>query len=105
MAAGEVDRVRVYLFRSEQEMLDAYFAHLPSKGVEYEGPYHPTLPDDEATYPYRSGCFVDGSRRSHHVFTVPPFVSSEVIGRDCDTVARWAWRGNADTPGAPTVWR
>jgi hypothetical protein len=70
-----------------------------------EGPYHPTLPANAARYPHRSGCFVDSSERAHHVFTAPPFVSAMVTGGDCDTVARWAWRGNADTPGAPTVWR
>ena len=119
----DVRWVSVTLFASERALLDAYFDRLAEFGFEpgqthagrcrpnrpAEGPYHPTLPEDQLEYPYRSGCFIDSAGRAHDIATSPPFVLSEVVGRskrgDTEAVRRFAWKGNQDIPGAPTIWR
>jgi hypothetical protein len=39
--------------------------------------------------------------------TLPPYVLVEVGGSvgDGSAVERFAWLGNQDVPGAPTIWR
>ena len=120
---GNVRRVSIGLFASERALLDAYFDRLAEFGFERgqthagrctpkrpsEGPYHPTLPKDRLEYPYRSGCFIDAAGRAHYIATSPPFVLSEVMGQskrgDIEAVEDFAWTGNQDIPGAPTIWR
>lgn len=116
-----VDRVRVYLFASEDDLLDAYFDRLAEQGLgrgkahrgrcepgkPSEGPYHPTTKRERADYPYRSGCFVDGKGRAHYLATTPPLVLAEVTGSSGDISAAegWSWRGNkGDVPGGPRIW-
>jgi len=116
-----VRRVSIQLFESEQALLDAYFDRLAEFGLEQgkthagrckpnrpsEGPYHPTLPEDRLEYPFRSGCFIDAAGRAHYIATSPPFVLSEVMGRskrgDIEAVEGFAWKGNQDVPGGPTI--
>ncbi len=119
LADPVVKRVRAYLFREQSDLVDAYFARLADMGLDRDKPhrgrcrpgrpsdepYHPTMPKERADYPYRSGCFIDGAGRAHFLVTSPPYVLSEVTGRDgdFDAVKGWAWSGNQDVPGGPTV--
>ena len=55
----------------------------------------------------RGGCYLDAGGNAHYTATVPPFALFEVEGKvgDVEAVERWAWLGNQDQPGGPTVWR
>jgi len=109
--------VRMFLFNSEAGMLDAYQARLGAHGVPIrtngtcaagqpsEGSY---VPGDGAGFvPQRGGCYVDEAGLAHALVTSPPYVLIEVDGSVADgpAVERFAWLGNQDVPGAPTIWR
>ena len=114
-----VDRVRLYLFSSQQDLLDAYATWLATHKIKArtnggrcltdrasEGGY---LPGDDhgIVVPERGGCYLDVNGMAHYGVTMPPFVFAEVDGkvRDIAAVEAWAWRGNQDVPGGPTIWR
>ncbi len=114
-----VERVTLYLFRSQEDLLDAYTnwltAHeIPPRsnggrcivGRASEGGYVPG-DDHGIVVAERGGCYLDAKGKAHYVATVPPFVLAEVDGKVADIAAveRWAWLGNQDQPGGPTVWR
>ncbi len=120
---ASVRGVSIGLYASERTLLDAYFDRLAAFGFERgqadavrcrpnrpsDGPYVPTLPEDQLEYPYRGGCFIDAVGRAHYIVTSPPFVLGEVMGRsrrgDVEAVKDFAWKGNQDVPGEPTLWR
>lgn len=112
-----VDNVTLYLFGSQQDLLTTYSALLaaqkvPSRthegrcisGRASEGAY---VPEDTQPAPERSGCYVDATGMAHYVATLPPSVLVVLDGKvkDIAAVQRWAWLGNQDQPGNPTVWR
>ena len=112
-----VSRVTLYLFGTQQDLLDTYTSRLGAHNVPMrtaegrcltgkasEGAY---VPEGPSYVPERNGCYIDASGKAHYVATRPPFVLMEVDGkvRDIAAVERWAWLGNLDQPGGPTVWR
>jgi hypothetical protein len=109
--------VRMFLFNSEADLLDVYQARLGAHGVPIrtnatcaagepsEGSY---VPGDGAGFvPERGGCYVDEAGLAHAIVTSPPYVLVEVDGSvgDGPAVERFAWLGNQDVPGGPTIWR
>jgi len=114
--SGVVGYMTLYLFGTQQDLLDAYMAQLADHKVQLrsgdeclvgktlEGAY---VPGDGLMLPNRNGCYLDESGKAHYVATLPPFVLAEVDGKVGDSAAvwSWAWAGNQDTPGSPTVWR
>ena len=115
-----VARTRLYVFPDQQELMDAYMTRLTANGVvpytnggrclvdqASEGGYVPGDGHPGITVNERGGCYRDANGDAHYAATLPPFVLVEVDGEvgDIAAVERWAWRGNRDQPGSPTVWR
>jgi hypothetical protein len=111
-----IDRIGVYQFASRDDLLETYFARLAEAGVKPrsgscpEGPGEAayTPGDSEADVaPYRNGCFVNEFGNANYRFTAPgAMVYVGILGKGKDLAALhdWAWRGNQDVPGSPTVW-
>jgi hypothetical protein len=58
--------------------------------------------------PYRLGCYLNEFGNANYRFTVPDslvYVGILGTGRDLGTLHDWAWLGNREVPGSPTVWR
>ena len=116
-AAAAVDSAAIYLFDTQQAMLGAYTAWLDGNSIRIrdrspgcgpdsvaEFPWIPTI--DDALPPERQACHVGLDGRARGAITLPPFVLVTFEGPAVDpaAVARWAWLGNKDQPGSPTVW-
>jgi hypothetical protein len=117
LIGSPVARVGYYLFESDTDMLDAYFARMTAEGIspdsgdgclesEGEGAY---IPWDEADgiSPNRRGCFVNGDGYGNYRLTLPgAHVYVGLLGRSAamSTLAEWAFFGNRDTPSYPTLW-
>jgi hypothetical protein len=114
---SSIASARIYLFNRASEMLGAYAAILDTNGVELrvdrpglstsEGSYWPG-PDTEAEPSEgRNARWLDDTGHGHYLATVVPYVVLDVAGTDAnvDALYGWAWRGNLDVPGDPTVWR
>lgn len=114
-----VDRVTLYLFDAQSDLLNTYLARLATHEVQprtntgrcaidraSEGAY---VPGDGGPnlVPERGGCYLDSIGKAHYAATLPPFVLVELDGTvgDIAAVERWAWLGNQDQPGSPTIWR
>jgi ABC-type transport system substrate-binding protein len=108
-----VSRIGFYLFENDAAMLDAYVSRMTAEGValdsgscsdgEGESAYTP----GEGTIPYRNGCFIDGEAVAIYGATLPgSHVSIQIRGRSADgrALEDFAWLGNQDTPGSPTLW-
>jgi hypothetical protein len=108
-----VARLGFYLFADEATMLDAYFERMASEGItresggcidgEGEGSYVPF----EGVSPYRDGCFINAEGYANYRATLPGAnVYVGILGRSDDmaALADFAWVGNQDTPGNPTLW-
>jgi len=112
-----IDRIGAYLFSSRDDLLETYFARLAEAGVkprsgscpEGAGEAAYTPGDSEADVaPYRQGCFVNEFGNANYRFTAagaPVYVGILGTGKDPAALHRWAWLGNEDVPGSPTVWR
>jgi hypothetical protein len=114
-----VARVTVVLFDTRQAMLDAYEVRLGAEdiprmtnggrcepGQASEGGYVPGdghgIVGEE-----RGACWFDADGIAHYVAAAPPFILLQVDGRagsDAPVVERFAWLGNQDQPGGPTLW-
>jgi hypothetical protein len=113
-----VESVVILRFPSADALLSTYFERIDNNGigrrshggrceagVASEGAYTPG--DGGATLmPGRSACWVDEAGTAHYLATISPWVLVEVTGTGGDTMAvqDWAWLGNRDQPGSPTVW-
>jgi hypothetical protein len=108
-----VARIGFYLFENDTDMVDAHVWRMTAEGValdsgscadgEGESAYTP----GEGMVPYRTGCFVDGDGIAIYRATLPgSHVAINIRGRSADTGALedFAWSGNQDTPGNPTLW-
>jgi hypothetical protein len=108
-----VARLGFYLFADEATMLDAYFERMASEGIteesggcvdgEGEGSYVPF----EGVCPYRNGCFINAEGYANYRATLPGAnVYVGILGSSDDmaALADFAWVGNQDTPGNPTLW-
>ena len=73
-------------------------------GVPSEGAYVPG-DDGEHFVPNREACFVDERGQAHYLATIPRLVLIDATGSssDAEAVRDWAWLGNRDQPGGPTV--
>lgn len=109
----DVAQVGFYLFANEATMLDIYFARMEDEGFaldsggcadgEGESAYIP----DEGVSPSRYGCFVNEQGYANLRMTLPGAnVYVGILGNSDDTAALsdFAWLGNQDTPGNPTLW-
>jgi len=65
--------------------------------------------DSEADLaPYRNGCFINEFGNANYRFTAPGapvYVGILGTGKDLAALHTWAWLGNQDVTGSPTVWR
>jgi hypothetical protein len=106
-------RLGFYLFDSDADMLDAYRFEMSAEGVafdsgtchdgEHEGAYTP----GDGFVPSRQGCFMDDEGRANYRAILPGdhVYVSVLSGRDdMSYVQDFAWLGNQDTPGRPTLW-
>ncbi len=120
-AASDVAaRASMVVFDTQAQLLDAYRAELAAQGiapqsnggrcepgVASEGGYvpgdgHPGFEPAE-----RGACWTDAAGTAHYVATLPPFILLQVDGRAGATISgveRFAWLGNRDQPGNPTLW-
>ena len=109
----EVARVGFYLFENDTDMLEAYRFQMDAEGValdsgscrdgEHEGAYTP----GDGFVPHRHGCFLNDEERANYRATLPTYhVSIAILGArdDMAYLEEFAWRGNQDTPGNPTLW-
>lgn len=115
-----VGRVTVYMFDTQKDLLAAYEARMAAHDVPMrtngglclpdirsEGGYVPGDGHEGIVVVERGGCYPDAHGKAHYVATVPPYVLFEVVGKtgNLEAVDRWAFRGNKDQPGGPTIWR
>jgi len=112
---GAVARFRVTLLTSTDDVLALYLAEMTARGVALnsggcvegngESTYIPG-PDD-VTEPYRNGCFV-ADVANFRAIDSSGRVYIAITGKSRDVSAEldaYAWKGNRDAPGAPTLWR
>ena len=118
LIGSPVARMGIYLFGSEADTLDAYWARMQAEGIglesgdgcidrQGENAYIPWDPADGIA-PYRLACFVNDEGYGNFRITLPgPHVYIGLLGRTADFSAldRWAFLGNTDTPSYPTMWR
>ena len=107
-----VDRIGVYRFTTQTDLLDTYFSRLAGYGVELGSGLCPQRAGEGAYVPgdgpYRLGCYLNEFGNANYRFTAPDaFVYVGILGtgEGFEELHDWAWLGNLDTPGAPTVWR
>ena len=108
-----VARLGFYLFESDEDMLEHYTARLQAEGVtlnhgscfdgEGDGQYLP----GEQEVAARNGCFITAEGVANYRLLLPgAHVYVGIVGHNIDTVelADYAFLGNRDTPGSPTIW-
>ena len=111
--------VRVDLFDEQATMLDAYAALTEAAGLApetnggscfegeaAEGAWVPG--ENPAAIPERGACWFDADGAPVYVATQPPYVLITVTGTpgsQLPSAHQYAWLGNEDVPGAPTIWR
>jgi hypothetical protein len=107
-----VERIGVYLFKTESDLIATYKERMAQEGVKLnsgicseglgEGPYVPGPEDESAN---RQACFLNDLGVANYRATLSP-VYIGLLGASSNTRALedFAWKGNQDTPGAPTIW-
>ena len=117
-ASDAVDRAVLYLFDSRQALLVAYGAEVAAHGIPRYSNGGRCEPDQASEGGYvpgdghgievaeRGACWRDGAGAAHYLATLPPYVLAQVDGTGADVtlVERFAWLGNRDQPGGPTLW-
>ena len=116
LVASPAARMGFYLFKTDDDMLDAYMARVSVENLvvdsgacgpgEGEGAYIPYGEDELA--PDRNACFVNDQGYGNYRATLSGVhVYFGLLGRtrDMRKLADWAWLGNQDTPGTPTLWQ
>jgi len=108
-----VARVGFYVFPSDEAMLDAYLARMAAEGVEldsgscHEGESEHAYTPGEGLLLDRAGCFINSAGFANYRATLAgPHVYIGILGRsdNMQALEDFAWRGNQDTPGNPTLW-
>jgi hypothetical protein len=112
-----VERAGFYLFPSSKSLLATYIERMAAEGVKlntgtcYEGesesPYTPGENDAEII-PERHGCFVNQYGVANYRATIPGgpvYVGLLGTSGNIRVLQDFAWEGNQDIPGAPTIWR
>ena len=108
-----VAEIGFYLFEDDAATVAAYLARMAAEGIalesggcadgEGEGSYVPY----EGQSPWRNGCFINDEGYANYRATLPgAHVYFGILGRSDDmaALAAFAWRGNQDVPGGPTLW-
>ena len=115
LIASPAARMGFYLFKNDADMLDAYMARVSVENLvvdsgacpnEGEGAYIPYGEDEVA--PDRNACYVNDQGYGNYRATLSGVhVYFGLLGRTkaMQTLADWAWLGNQDVPGNPTLWQ
>ena len=117
-ASDAVGRVGVTLFDTQDDLMRTYLGTLEEREVEPRTNGGRCLPDEPSQGAYtpgdegpelsatRSACFAREDGAVQFLATLPPFVLIELAGivADPEAVESFAWLGNQDTPGRPTIW-
>jgi hypothetical protein len=116
LIGSPVARAGYYLFANTDDLLDAYMARISVENLildsgacapgEGEGAYIPWA--DNETAPDRQACYVNDQGYGNYRATLSGFrVYVGLLGRTADmkSLEDWAWFGNQDTPGSPTLWQ
>jgi len=116
LVASPAARMGFYLFKNDDDMLDAYMARVSVENLIVdsgacvpgagEGAYIPYGEDELA--PARHACYMNAEGYGNYRATLPgAHVYMGLLGRseDMQKLEDWAWLGNEDTPGAPTLWQ
>jgi hypothetical protein len=110
---GLVDRFRLYRFATTDDLLATYLEDVadegltPGRGACFDGRGETAYMPGEGLVPFREACFVGRSGVSEYRVTYPEAqVLLAIVGRASppQELANWAWEGNEDVPGSPTVW-
>jgi hypothetical protein len=108
-----IAQVGFYLFDTDEAMLAAYFERMDAEGVAQEsgscqdGEREQAYTPGGADSPFRNGCFINAEGFANYRATIPGLhVYIGVLGDTDDTGALedFAWVGNQDQPGNPTLW-
>jgi hypothetical protein len=108
-----VARIGFYLFGDDQAMVDAYLARMQAEGVEggtgacSDGESEQAYIPGEGFATNRAGCFVNDEGFANYRYTITgDHVYVGILGRSADMAALqdFAWKGNQDVPGMPTLW-
>ena len=107
-----VARMGFYLFENDEAILDTYFARIRAAGLEKdsgacrdgEGESQYVPGDEEVAY--RHACFVNDEGYANYRAILAGGLYIGLLGRTDDPrqLEDFAWRGNQDIPGAPTLW-
>jgi hypothetical protein len=116
LVGSPVARAGYYLFKNDDDLLDAYMARVSVENLvvdsgacapgEGESAYIPYAENETA--PDRHACYVNDQGYGNYRATLPGFhVYVGLLGRTANmqTLEDWAWIGNVDTPGNPTLWQ
>jgi hypothetical protein len=102
-----------YQFTNDEHMLDAYLFRMNAEGIEldsgscYDGEAEHAYVPGEGLILERAGCFLNDEGFANYRYTVPgKHVYVGLLGNSADMLAleNFAWIGNQDTPGVPTLW-
>ncbi|HEV8282329.1 MAG TPA: hypothetical protein VGQ02_10740 [Candidatus Limnocylindrales bacterium] len=116
LIGSPVARMGYYLFRNDEDMLDAYVERTSAEGLvidsgacapgEGESAYIPYGEDEFG--PDRHACFVNDEGYGNYRATLSgAHVYVGLLGRTANmrSLEDWAWFGNQDVPGTPTLWQ
>jgi len=119
-ASDVAERVSMVMFDTQAQLLDAYDARVAAEGIKprsnggrcepagsSEGGYVPGDGHPGVVVVERGACWADAAGITHYLATLPPFVLVQVDGRGGTLISgteRFAWLGNQDQPGGPTLW-
>ena len=108
-----VARVGFYAFANDEDMLATYLARMQAEGVVVESgscnegeSEHAYIPDDGFAQD-RAGCFLNGDGFANYRYTISGnHVYVGLLGKSNNLAAleSFAWKGNQDMPGMPTLW-
>lgn len=108
-----VARIGFFSFPDDATMLAAYFARMQAEGIEQDSGGCNDAEGESAYIPGeglladRNGCFVNAEGFGNYRATISgSHVYIGVLGRTADLgdLVDFAWRGNQDVPGNPTLW-
>jgi hypothetical protein len=118
-ASDAAARVTMTMFDTQAQLLEAYDVLVAAHGIEpfsNGGRCEPIGPSEGAYVPgdghgerpaERGACWPDQEDVAHYIATSSSFVLLQVDGRPGTTISgteRFAWLGNQDQPGGPTLW-
>jgi hypothetical protein len=116
LIGSPVARAGYYLFKNDDDLLDAYMARVSVEGLiidsgacapgEGESAYIPYAENETA--PDRHACYVNDQGYGNYRATLPGvhvYIGLLGLTKNMQALQDWAWFGNQDTPGGPTLWQ